>query len=240
MRMRPQWAVLVCLMIATVVVWPPTQGAEGQIATEQCTPARPPLQPEEPLEMNTVVVDRLFKTVVMEKEVFVCLDAEGAATQIVDLETFIEIVERAVPRKSGGVRLVDKRVEVAKCVKDFVEGFVRCEPRKTRVRTIDVPLEGCEINLERPGTPRDPVVMTTDVAAKVVKTVMVEKEVFNCGEMIGDLYLFTEIIEAPDDRREPTTLKPVLKRFQGILCVKDPTIAEIRSCREFTPFSGPG
>src|ERR671919_184471 len=232
MKPRTKWVVVAACVIASAVMWPATEGAVGQIPTQPCRAADPPLQPEEPLEMNTVVVDRLFKTVVMEKEVFVCLDASGAETQIADLETFIEITERAAPARSS-VQPVAKRVEVAKCVKDFVEGLVRCEPASMRLPNIDVPLEGCRVDLERPGTPRDPVVMNTATAGKMVKTIKVEKEVLVCGNLIGDLYLFTEIIEAPDNRRAPKRLKPVVKQFEGIMCLKYPVVAEIRSCGMF-------
>jgi hypothetical protein len=239
MRIRAGWAIPTAgLILASAFVWLPNEGAVGQIPTEQCTLADPPLQPEEPLEMNTVVVGRLFKTVVMEKEVFVCLDPSGAPTQIADLETFIEIVERAVPRR--GVRPVEERVEVAKCVKDFAEGIVRCEPGDRELTTIDLPLEECLVDLERPGTPSDPVVMNTETSRGIVKTVKVEKEVLTCGNLIGDLYMFTEIIEAPDNFRQPKTLRPIAKRFEGVLCLKDPVVAEIRECRQFIPFSGPG
>jgi hypothetical protein len=197
-------------------------------ATEPCQLVQP--QPEHPLEANTVAVDALFKTVVMEKETFAC-SAEPTLppTQLRDVETFIEIVEASTP---NGVKVVDKRVESATCIKGRAPGgwVVRCSTAPIDL----VPVEsltisgGCVPSQEQP---TDPVEMNTAVGEKGrVKTVTVEKELFTCGGVVVDVYLFTEIIEAPSKSTAGATIRPIAKQFEGIVCFKNVQNAKLISC----------
>jgi hypothetical protein len=242
MRTKAVWiALAICLLAAGVLFLPEVPGALGQDQpAERCRMADAPLQPEEPLEMTRVSVNELFKTVVMEKEVLVCVDADDPAdapSEIDDVETFIEIIERA--DRERGATLVERRVEVARCEKDFDVGTVRCETRNVRLRTLDddAPLEGCEPDFENPATPRDPVEMNTVNSGNVVKTIKVEKEILQCpNNQTGELFLFTEIIETRRDvEGRGATFRPVAKRFAGILCLKDEEQADIVRCGRFTP-----
>src|SRR5690242_1134597 len=52
-------------------------------------------QPEAPLMLNALALKDAVKTVAMEKETFNCYDAHSTLTQLKDVETFIEMVERA-------------------------------------------------------------------------------------------------------------------------------------------------
>jgi hypothetical protein len=65
----------------------------------------------------------------------------------------------------------------------------------------------------------------------VVKTVKVEKEVFDCGGRIGDVYVFTvraASVGAGGFGRAST-------RFSGVLCLKDEAKAQVAVCKLFTP-----
>lgn len=198
-------------------------GSSAQEPIQPCQQA----DPAEPLELNTVESGKLIKTVAMEKEVFNCFDAAGASvSHVVDLETFIEILEAPVP---GTVRVVDKRVEVTRCVKSFREGFIRCVARNIPLGEADQGIIAtCRLPRER-SQPSDPVEMNTVASSHfgVVKTIKLDKEIFDCGPFVGDFYLFTEIIEAP---RKGGTLAPVEKRFEAILCFKNRERQDIDRC----------
>jgi hypothetical protein len=196
-------------------------GGGGQVA---CGLQRAPAQP---LELNTVAADGLFKTVAMEKEIFTCRNAAGNAVVIRDLETFIEVIQRA----NG--EIVALRVELATCNKDFRTDRITCgiAPLPLGAPT-QAPLEGCDI--ETQAVPADPVVMNTELTGPVVKTIKVEKEWFRCGNRLRDVYVFTEIME----RREQLagggeTYVPFLRRAFGLVCVKNVRAGRIEVCRRF-------
>lgn len=178
--------------------------------------------PEEPLEMNTVSIsDVSAKTVAMEKEVIACSDASF----IVDMETFIEIIQR-------GSKVVAKGVEVTQCFKELRpsprQGTVRCSrPRSVPIGPVDrAPLRECKAL----PSPRDPVEMNTVRLGSLVKTIKVDKENFQCGMLfVKDLYLFTEIIE----RVSRSGVKPIIKRYEGIVCTKNVSDFVLERCNPF-------
>jgi len=241
MRKKVRWAAALVLLTALgTTLWlvvPMASGGGATHAKKQADPCQLARQPASPLEENTVTVDDLFKTIAMEKEVFVCSSAVGEApTELRDVETFIEIIELAT---RDGVRVVEKRVESATCVKAIA-------PNGTTVKcfTRPVPLEPAG-NPAIPGNctpapeqPSDPVEMNTAVSPKdrFAKTVKVEKEVFTCGDLVADVYLFTEIIEAPSktDTGLPT-VRPIAKQFEGIVCFKSIPEATVIGCRQIGP-----
>jgi hypothetical protein len=198
--------------------------AQGGGAQLSCALQRAPAQP---LELNTVAADGLFKTVAMEKEIFTCRNAAGNPVVIRDLETFIEVIQRA----NG--EIVVLRVELATCNKDFRNDRVSCAivplPLAAPEQT---PLEGCDIETQQ--VPADPVQMNTAITGPVVKTIKVEKEWFRCGDRVRDIYVFTEIME----RRQQVagggeTYVPFLRRAFGVVCVKNVRAGRIQSCRRF-------
>jgi hypothetical protein len=222
------------LAIATAVFLLLPFGSSAQEPGQPCQQA----DPAEPLEMNTVESGKLFKTVAMEKEVFNCFDAAGGEVgAVVDLETFIEILEEPGP---NFVRVVDKRVEVTRCVKNFREGTIKCEAKNLPLGVAD---QGIIANCRLPqgrSQPSDPVEMNTVASSNfpVVKTIKLDKEIFDCGQFVGDFYLFTEVIEARvrglisdiTGVVEKPKLAPVEKRFEAILCFKDPLKQDIERC----------
>lgn len=78
--------------------------------TQQDLPIRPP---SDPIEMNTVVVGDLIKTVKAQKEVLGCVGPNGQLLTV-DVETLTEIIEQAT---ADAIKPVLKRVEVSFCVK---------------------------------------------------------------------------------------------------------------------------
>ncbi|HEX2056991.1 MAG TPA: hypothetical protein VHI71_01350 [Actinomycetota bacterium] len=237
----------IVVLLATVLVWagPFARGQQGSV---RCSLADEPLQPEHPLELNHVASGTLVKTIVMEKEVFVCRDAEGGRIlQVGDVETFIEVVEAVINERS--VRRLEIGLQVAECTKDFAEGSVRCKGSKR-----DGEIELLSPNIlnfrecqphESPSLhPRDPVEMETAfLGSQWAKTTKVEKEVLLCGERVVDLYLFTEIVERRTalSGTNQTTMRPVgSPRFFGIVCIKrtPPTSlgsVSTNSCYRFNP-----
>lgn len=235
--------VLLAGAVLAIALFTRSDESKAQPQPGTCELASPPQAPEEPLEMNSVVFRDLVKTVVMEKEVFNCTGQAGQP-QIKDVETFVEVVEL---RDGREIRVVDERVEVAQCIKNLANGRITCSASTAELHPPQSqPLTGCS-QPEGLTQPRDPVEMDTVVSGSLVKTIKVEKETFQCGggpavaEFIGDLYLFTEIIEAPGETAErEATLQPVVKAFRGIVCFKDEQTATVVACARVAPTVSPG
>lgn len=238
----------VALIGVVVVPLATAQGGPSPSPIPEACQLRAP-QPEAPLKLNVIAVKTLVKTVAMEKEVFNCFDARSRLAQIKDVETFIELVgrERVAKssrkkgdrhrRKSPGIETVAKRVATVTCVKDITTGRVSCRTDAVQLGVTKTPLAGCRTTR---GTypfaeieqPTHPVEMETVVLrGRLVITLKVEKEVFECAGRIADVYLFTEIIEAVRSH----TVRPVATRFQGVICFKDEPRGQIAGCRLFTP-----
>jgi hypothetical protein len=231
--MRTRLAILLpfLLVASGAIWWGAPQGAAQQPLG--CFLHDP--QPEHPLEMNTVVSDPrtsqfrdpLIKHVIMEKEIYDCDVNFRSFTR--DVETFIEIIQRV---QGGRTTTVEKRVEEIACDKGNRAGFgVECSAR-------DVPLEeGLPGNIicSEPAQrvqPKDPVEMNTVITSRqdTVKTFKVDKELIDCREDLGggvfspasgDLYLFTEIVEARAVVAGVDNIRSTEKKFQAILCLID-------------------
>jgi hypothetical protein len=227
------WLASAGLLATAIVVgaigagaWLLTPSATGQGCTLAST------QPDQPLEMNTVAQGDLAKTVVQETEIYVCEDPSGIPFRTIDLETFLEIVERA---GTNGTSIVERRAEVAECSKRFPDGTVSCRGEVLSLGGPVTPaVDGCE-----PATTQlaDPVEMNTiafgSASARLIKTIKVEKQIFSCGNTSrADLYVFREIIEKRTTTSTGSpTYRPVQRRFQGIVCRKTTfPVAEVQSC----------
>lgn len=254
MRIRLTVVLPFLLIASGAIWWGAPQGAAQQAL--DCTLQVP--QPEHPLEMNTVVSDPrtsqfaspLVKHVIMEKEIYDCVENPGTPDQrnfTRDVETFIEIIQRV---QAGRTVPVEKRVEEIVCDKAIGGLFgVECSAR-------DVPLqEGlpsfeCFPETNTRPQPKDPVEMNTVITSRqdTVKTFKVDKELFTCGdlgpgggEFFGDLYLFTEIVEARAAAAGGDNIRPTEKKFQAILCIveRPPSSGRIGSCQHFIPAGPP-
>jgi hypothetical protein len=212
-------------------------------APASCQLAQP--QPGEPLELNSVNVRDVFvKTVAMQKEVFDCNVPNpqgGSHLQVRDLETFIEIVEL---HRGNQIFPVSKSVESVLCVKDFPfpqpggSAVCRAQPVPLGGAPDPTPFQGC-VPLPAQSQPFAPVRMSTVAIDTMTKTVKVEKEVLDCshrfnGPVLGDVYLFTEIIEGPSQTPQGfPTLAPISKTFEGIICFKDTQEVQLKLCERF-------
>jgi hypothetical protein len=245
--MRTRVAIaLPLLLIASGAIWlvAPQGAAQQQL---QCTLQSP--QPAEPLEMNTVVSDPrtsqfrdpLFKHVIMQKEVYDCVENPGGAGErrfVRDAETFIEIIQRG---QAGRTTTVEKRVEDITCDKGPSETGAfgaSCTAR-------DVPLQQTPINFgcsPFAAQPTDPVAMNTVLTSRqdMIKTMKVDKELLSCpgappGGGRGHLYLFTEIVEQRAGAPGADTIRPTEKKFQAILCVVPENETRVDRCFHFIP-----
>jgi len=189
------------------------QTASGRLAA--CRLAAP--QPAEPLELNLVAIrigtTDYAKAIAMEKEVFLC---EGS---IKDVETFIEWVQ---VRSGSFMKPRAPTVEQASCEKAYPRGLVTCKSKRVPVGPPSLPLKGCKpLPMDR--QPAAPVRMSSVVLGRLVKTVKVEKEIWSCRQGLGDVYLFTEIVEAAPG-------KVSQRLFEGIVCIKSESEAELLRC----------
>jgi hypothetical protein len=198
---------------------PPASSA--QQPEEFCT-WRAEDQPDAPLELNLVGGGRIAKTIAMQREIFSCfVPAGGGQRQVAatDVETFIELVQRASRR---GVKTVDRRVSVAACTKhtgglDQPPIRIGCTSTQLALGTLPTRFPGCAFTR----LPRDPVVMDTVRLhvrhRRFVKTVKLEKEIFDCDNEILDVFLFTEVVE----RQRDGEFVPVSTTFDAIACAKE-------------------
>jgi hypothetical protein len=217
---RRRLLVLVSVGVAGLTLWLTLSNAAAtkpQTAAKRsagCRLAAP--QPAEPLELNLVGVKvgsrQVAKAIAMEKEVFIC------ESSIKDVETFIEWVQA---RSGSGMTLPSLRVDQASCEKSY-RGLVSCKSRRVIVGPPSNPLKGCKpLPMDR--QPAAPVRMSSVVFDPLVTTVKVEKEIWACPRGIGDVYLFTEIVEATPGKVRPSF-------FEGIVCLKSESEAELVRC----------
>ena len=109
------------------------------------------------------------------------------------------------------------RVHTALCVKDFSVGRVQCVRKNVSVGGMrTTPLYGCKTAKTQPG---DPVSMLSKSMGNWFKTTKLEKEVVTCANgMVGDLYLFTDVVSA-----NPPTTASSATSFRGVICWWDPS-----------------
>lgn len=200
------------LTLGNAAATKPQTAASGLAACRLAAP-----QPAEPLELNLVAIKigttDYAKSIAMEKEVFLC---EGS---IKDVETFIEWVQ---VRSGSFMKPRTPTVEQAACEKAYPRGLVTCKSRRVTVGPPSIPLKGCKPQpMDR--QPAAPVRMSSVVLGRLVKTVKVEKEIWSCRQGIGDVYLFTEIVEAAPG-------KVSQRLFEGIVCFKSESEAELVRC----------
>ena len=196
-------------------------------------------QPEAPLKLNIVAVRNVAKTIAVETEVFSCFDAQSHLAQIKNVDTAIEITERGGTGAHRNLTTVGKSVATDTCVKDLQTGGVSCKAEALPLGVTNAPLNKCQVTkgtypFDAVQQPTHPIEMgTVTLRDGFVKTVRVDKEVFDCSGRIGDVYLFTEVIEATAS----SGFRPVRTQFEGVVCFKNETTAQVVECKLFTPRS---
>src|SRR4051794_29698216 len=196
-------------------------------------------QPEAPLKLNVVAVRNLAKTIAVETEVFSCFDAQSNLAQIKNVDTAIEMTERGGTGANPTLTTVGKSIATDTCVKNLQTGGVSCKADAMPLGVTATPLTNCRVTrgtypFDAVQQPTHPIEMST-VTLKdgFVKTVRLDKEVFDCSGRIGDVYLFTEVIEATGR----SGFRRVGTQFEGVVCFKNETTAQVTECKLFTPGS---
>jgi hypothetical protein len=200
------------------------------------------------LKLNLVALRGSAKTIAMEKEVFDCFNAQSTLEQIKDVETFIELVAGAGhdrKKDSSGRHESNGQpspsaaalsVSTVTCSKSLIDGRVACSTGAVPIGVTQAPLAGCSMTR---GTypfaaveqPTHPVEMSSVVVGEAVKTVKVEKEVFDCAGRVADLYLFTNRVETASHG----SFGPAKTTFTGVVCFKNEGKAQITDCKVFNP-----
>jgi hypothetical protein len=218
---------------AAALVWVVVQATKGEASASAIVPQQQPVhcsfffEPEQPLELNSVFTGRLVKSVAMEKEINRCIEERSRLlVRLYHVELYVEIIEQA---RNGTVKPVEKRVELAVCSKDVrpqrSAPRIRCRASDIPLKAFDDPFIGCGLATKQP---TDPVEMNTVAVQQgpfpiplptgraLIKTIKVEKELFDCDGPVVDLFLFTEIIESG----VKGSIRPISKTFEAILCRK--------------------
>jgi hypothetical protein len=250
-------AVAMAAIVAAALTVPGTASASVSIRTvgggsdDQAAPRRTGslvctrYTPAFPLEMNTIAVRGLFKTVVMEKDLYTCnppTSAKGKKNkprpaggfgpfqEFRDVETFIEVVQR-------GQSFLEISVYISTCAHSFSSGVHCGWSSKIRIPSspLSHPLEGCDSSSL--WVPNDPVEMTTTQSAGYVKTIKIDKFIYTCGSRYRHFYLFTELVErianvpGPTDSYRPY---PWGQRSFGVYCETGVTdAAAVDPCYRF-------
>jgi hypothetical protein len=194
------------------------------------TPTAP--TPAFPLEMNTVATGLLVKTVAMEKEILSCNDVNGPVTR--DIETFIEVIdkENATPT----VAFLAARLVISTCDKrNTTIPSITCGKTAPNLPSVsNFSLGDCRLLTPQLNDPVEMNTVRTD-DGKVVKTIKVEKEIYACNDSsrIGDLYVFTQVIEPLNAAGDNFATAGV--RYLGVFCTKNPSTGLIEGCVRFTP-----
>jgi len=177
-------------------------------------------------EMNTITTIRsLVKTIYVEKEVFSC-QAEIRPNVfwpiITDVSIYTEIIEGTMAAPPI------KKFEVITCNKNATNGdILGCKH--------EVPSSNLPAVYSCSQFPRTlPVEMNTVVVSPgIVKTIEVEKEVFNCDtpnkpKITKDVIIFTEILENLSTGTSEKT-------FESVTCLKDIGSAKVIACKATPP-----
>jgi len=172
------------------------------------------------LEMNTVTVGNLVKTIKVEKVILQCATGTATPDSIVDLQLFTEVIERL---HSASFEVVGKRFEVITCEKP-IGGVTlpRCQLSTPQTLSEAPTILNCTVSEAQP---LDPIAMNTIVHGDFVKTIKAQKELFACQPLpipnpppvplAVDLNTFTEIIQ----RKQNNKFVVVDKRVEATVCL---------------------
>ncbi len=136
-------------------------------------------QSEDPLSMNTVRVQDIAKTIIAEKEIFNCQLVQGDIEVLVHVNTVVEILENMTTKT-----IISKQALVISCVKENADSSGGSDDGTVygcdwyRPGTDFIPVTDCDDRtndyLEHPNE------MNTVNKGKIVKTIVVQKEVLEC------------------------------------------------------------
>ncbi|HLE34934.1 MAG TPA: hypothetical protein VI698_03495 [Nitrososphaerales archaeon] len=244
----------IVLVTAFVLVQPTMRTSYAQVSDEGAPPFEDCSffgydQPDDPLGMNTVRVQDIAKTIIVEKEVFKCDTVQGDINLIIDVTTVAEILENMTSQT-----IISKQAHVITCAKldvriqeygddddDDGDGSVLgCD---VYVPDTDfVPVSNCwEEEIDEPQE------VNTVNKGKTVKTIVAQKEIFVCifGEKEAcwdycgrayfdsddkkvEQYIIEEILE---DLRLAPSDTVVQQNVESLRCTILITDAFVESCR---------
>jgi hypothetical protein len=242
------------IMITAFVLVQPTMHTsyaqvadEGAPAFEECE-FEVGKQSDDPLSMNTIKNGEIVKTIISEKEIFECETVQGELDLLVHVNTIVEILENMT-----SMEIISKQALVITCVKHAAEideddddesngdgtvfGCDWYRPSSDFIPVTDCnDLTGDDDYLDHPNE------MNTVNKGKIVKTIIIQKEVIRCefgsgnteggGEANDDKkieqYIVEEIWEdlrlAPDD----TIVKLQTESIRCITLIEE---AFVESCQ---------
>ncbi len=249
-------SVLLIVIVAFIIIEAITGATNFTTEVQAQVQATPPStqcilsssQPNDAIDMNTVIFESKVKTIHVEKEVFDCIAQTPLnQTLLKDVSIYSEITED--PTNRVLVRDITIYSEITEDISNITAVM---DPQKT-VSVITCSKDsntgevfGCEENVPQSAIPSTsscvtipvefPVEMNTviDENSGLVKTIESQKEVFECNEpfnTIKDLTTFTEVFESLSGN----TQTPILKLFMTSSCVKDVTTANVIGCQFFGP-----
>jgi hypothetical protein len=177
------------------------------------------LEPMDSIDMNTVIVGSIVKTIHVEKEVINCISVELRTGIIIDLSIYTEVVEQFPSNKYVMPKI---SFDVVTCYK-FSNGsaILGCE---TYAPSTTLPAKGFFTDCFKPLNVAFPIEMDTVVnSSRFVKTVEAEKEVFACGN-VADITIFTETFE---DLLQGTSNKTIF----STTCEKQIEVPKVLGCK---------
>jgi hypothetical protein len=151
---------------------------EGAPAFENCA-FNSGKQSKDPLSMNTIKNGQIAKTIIAEKEIFECATVQGSIAVLVHVNTVVEILENMT-----SMEIISKQALVISCVKEDADTSGGSDDGTVfgcdwyRPGTDFIPVSDCEDltddYLEHPNE------MNTVNKGKIVKTIVIQKEVITC------------------------------------------------------------
>jgi hypothetical protein len=204
------------LATAFVLVQPTMQNTYAQVSAEGA-PNYFVDQLADPLEMNTVRVKDVAKTVIIEKEIFRCDTVQGLIDVLVDVTVIGEIFENMTTKE-----IISKRAEVIACVKLAPVNQINTPPSSG-----DGTLLGCDFY-----TPSTDFVPVTNCVAfggrliptlspdhmqeantvnkgSTVKTIIAQKELLYCNFGTGPSFSTTIHADIDDKKVEQYTIEEI-------------------------------
>jgi hypothetical protein len=174
----------IIMVTAFVLVQPTIQNTYAQVS-EEGAPAFEICffdiqeQSDDPLSMNTIKNGNIAKTIISEKEIFLCRTVQGEIPLVVHVNTIIEILENMT-----SMEIISHQALVITCAKHNADGggdgtVFGCD--WYRPGSDYIPVNNCDDLTGEEGYLDHPNEMNTVNKGKIVKTIIAQKEVMRCN-----------------------------------------------------------
>jgi len=219
------WLISLAQPIPAMAQQPSTASPLGLIECEDGGLSRDPagrfnLEPMDSTDMNTVIVGSDVKTIHIEKEIIDCFSLDLLADIIIDLSIYTKLIE-PISSTQNITTIPNITFEVVACYKlSNGSAILGCE---AYTPSTALPPTNFITDCFRPLNVAFPIEMNTVVnSSNFVKTVVAEKEVFACGNVL-DITIFTEIFE---DVEQGTSTKIIF----STKCAKQIEVPKVLGC----------